>query len=161
MTDKNEFMMPKFTGDEDEWPVYKLRVKATAKEKGWHKALLEDRDIPTEEHIESGEATEEEKLVYQENMKATELAFQQLDLAEENARIAWTTFTDKYDSSSESDLIKMTEKLGTCHLADHTSPDEWIMKLETLNLLVAKIDSGAKLSEKRMIATILTCLPKE
>ncbi len=167
MTDKNSVMQFTGTGDDREWKHYKMRALAHARTKGWQRALLEVRTLPTDSRVYHGMITEEETKHVDENNKAWEyltktctgLALEELGLADGHAGKAWKSFTEKYEPNQDTDLITLKQKFETCKIQDFTSPEEWVMKLEILNLEMAKIDTNYRMSDVLLNSTIMSKLP--
>ena len=175
MTDKA--LIPRFTGEGEarEWRQYKARVLATATTKGWQKALEENRRIPTKDwlnqHDDKHPDYQELKDIYDENSTAWAFLLKTMDSlamdellmhdAEKNAHKAWKDFEAKYEPNSNQDCIRKMAEFERCSLDDFASPEAWILKLETLNLELARMNPTFKKSESLVNSMILSKLPRD
>ena len=168
-------LIPRFTGEGEarEWRQYKARVLATAATKGWQKALDKDRRIPSkdwlDQHNEDHPDYQEFKKIYNENSTAWAFLLKTMDSlamdellmhdAEKNAHKAWKDFEQKYEPNSNQDCIRKMAEFERCSLEDYSTPEAWILKLETLNLELARMNPAFKKSESLVNSMILSKLP--
>ena len=160
------------TGDSREWKQYKVRVLAHAANKGWEKALLEDRFLPSSTWLEENEEHaqyDKHKATREDNKKAwaylaqttDQLALDELMMSDGDAREAWKAFENKYEPNSNLDCIRVLTEFENCKLQDYPNPEAWILRLETRNLELGRMKLDLKKSDNWMNSIILSRLPSE
>lgn len=127
------FKAKRFSGNEEEWPSWKIKFKAVLQ----GKKLLEH--LKTEEPAES--ATTEQKKAWRENDEAlfyeliwhtSGTACNLIEQFEEEAegKKAWETLVDKFEGSGSLTAVDLSKKLMTCSLEDYSDPDHFFVMVE-------------------------------
>ena len=143
-----------------------MKAEVFAATKGFKRALLEDRVLPSWSGKE--DLTDEEgELIRQDDeakhfliMSCRGDAFAIIE-SHATAFDMYQALKDRYDSKKTKDLVKATTRLEKCYMkSDLDDPHLWIMEMERLNREVEKCENGTRRSDEQMEATILARLPK-
>jgi hypothetical protein len=84
------------------------------------------------------------------------------DLADGDARLAWSNLIERYAPQGSTDLIHLTGEFNNCILdSSHGDPDVWFIKLETIRSRLSSIDTKYTKEDYKVVAHIVNNLPEE
>jgi hypothetical protein len=124
-----------FSGDEDQWPSWKIKFKGVLR----GKKLL--KHLSTEKPAESKTAEEkkawadnDEALFYELILHTSGTACNLIEQFEEGAegKKAWEALTDKFEGTGSLAVVDLAKKLMTCTMEDSIDPDMFFVKVEGL-----------------------------
>ena len=122
-----------FSGDEDQWPSWKVKFKAVLR----GKKLLEH--LKTEKPNESAASTvkkawaeNDEALFYELILHTSGTACYLIEQFEEEAegKRAWETLVDKFEGCGSLTAVDLSKKLMTCTLDENSDPDRFFVMVE-------------------------------
>jgi hypothetical protein len=153
-----------FSGLDEDWREWLMMVKAVAKKRGWHSALINDLSIvPTTE-----DATERAARLKANDdaylwlvMSTSKRAFLHVESSQENAYVAWNNLLDRYEASDTMDLLLLLQDFTKCVMDGATDePCFWFMELDHISEKISQAGGNRK-SDSEKIAHVISEAPRE
>ena len=136
-----------FSGLDEDWREWHMKVKAVAKKRGWYSALLNDLSIvpTTEDAIQKAARMKANDDAYLWLVLSTsKKAFLHVESSKENAFVAWNNLLDRYEASDSMDLLSLLQDFTKCVMDGATDePCFWFMELDHISEKISQAKPAA------------------
>jgi hypothetical protein len=153
-----------FLGLDEDWREWHMKVKAVAKKRGWHSALINNlSNVPdTEDAEQRTPRTKANDDAYLWLVLSTsKRAFLHVDSSQENAFVAWNNLLDRYKASDMMDLLSLLQDFTKCVMDGATDqPCFWFMELDHISEKISQAGGNRK-SDSEKIAHDISEAPRE
>jgi hypothetical protein len=142
-----------------------MEVKAVAKKRGWHSALINNLSIIplTEDVVQRAARIKANGNAYLWLVLSTsKRVFLHVESLQENAYVAWNNLLDRYDEVSKMmDLLLLLQNFTKCVMEGATDkPCFWFMEVDHISKKIGQA-GGNKKSDSKKIAQVILEAPRE
>jgi hypothetical protein len=151
-----------FSGNEDQWPSWKVKFKAVLRQKKLLDHLKTDKPAESATTaVKKAWAENDEALFYELILHTSGAAGYLVEQFEDEAegQRAWETLVDKFEGGGSLAAVELQQKLMNCTMEENSDPDRFFVKVEGIARRLKA--HGEPVSEKTMRNVIIGKLPKE